>query len=178
MFLWNLFLKKKRPKAGLFKLKLSTVNILIQIILCCEEWSWAMQDVYQHPRPLPSVAKSLQSCPTLCDPIDGSPPGFPIPGFYMPVKAFSPVVTTKNDSRHCQCPLGAKSSPALNKWPKEKTSAQCLSAVVVKPLFIHLLNKYLWSADCQLCAKHCFRYHLDVNNLLIAILLFWPWLFI
>ena len=27
-----------------------------------------------------AVAKSLQSCPTLCDPIDGSPPGFPIPG--------------------------------------------------------------------------------------------------
>ena len=26
------------------------------------------------------AAKSLQSCPTLCDPIDGSPPGFPIPG--------------------------------------------------------------------------------------------------
>ena len=25
-------------------------------------------------------AKSLQSCPTLCDPIDGSPPGSPIPG--------------------------------------------------------------------------------------------------
>ena len=25
-------------------------------------------------------AKSLQSCPTLCNPIDGSPPGFPIPG--------------------------------------------------------------------------------------------------
>ena len=28
----------------------------------------------------PSAAKSLQSCPTLCDPIDGSPPGFPVPG--------------------------------------------------------------------------------------------------
>ena len=27
-----------------------------------------------------NAAKSLQSCPTLCDPIDGSPPGFPIPG--------------------------------------------------------------------------------------------------
>ena len=25
-------------------------------------------------------AKLLQSCPTLCDPIDGSPPGSPIPG--------------------------------------------------------------------------------------------------
>ena len=38
--------------------------------------------------PLPSLiyvyaaaaAKLLQSCPTLCDPIDGSPPGSPIPG--------------------------------------------------------------------------------------------------
>ena len=27
-----------------------------------------------------AVAKSLQSCPILCDPIDGSPPGSPIPG--------------------------------------------------------------------------------------------------
>ena len=27
-----------------------------------------------------AAAKSLQSCPTLCDPIDGNPPGSPIPG--------------------------------------------------------------------------------------------------
>ena len=27
-----------------------------------------------------AAAKSLQSCTTLCDPIDGSPPGFPVPG--------------------------------------------------------------------------------------------------
>ena len=27
-----------------------------------------------------AAAKSLQSCPTLCDLIDGSPPGSPIPG--------------------------------------------------------------------------------------------------
>ena len=26
-----------------------------------------------------AAAKSLQSCPTLCDPIDGSPPGSPVP---------------------------------------------------------------------------------------------------
>ena len=26
------------------------------------------------------AAKLLQLCPTLCDPIDGSPPGFPVPG--------------------------------------------------------------------------------------------------
>ena len=27
-----------------------------------------------------AAAKSFQPCPTLCDPIDGSPPGSPIPG--------------------------------------------------------------------------------------------------
>ena len=27
-----------------------------------------------------AAAKPLQSCPTLCDPIDGSPSGSPVPG--------------------------------------------------------------------------------------------------
>ena len=27
-----------------------------------------------------AAAKSLQSCPTLCDPVDGSTPGSPVPG--------------------------------------------------------------------------------------------------
>ena len=27
-----------------------------------------------------AAAKSLQSCPTLCDPIDGNLPGSPVPG--------------------------------------------------------------------------------------------------
>ena len=27
-----------------------------------------------------AAAESLQLCPTLCDPIDGSPPGSPVPG--------------------------------------------------------------------------------------------------
>ena len=31
-------------------------------------------------RLLTAAAKSLQSCPTLCDPIDGSPSGSPVPG--------------------------------------------------------------------------------------------------
>ena len=30
--------------------------------------------------PAAAAAKSIQSCLTLCDPIDGSPPGSPIPG--------------------------------------------------------------------------------------------------
>ena len=30
-----------------------------------------------------AAAKSLQSCLTLCDPIDGSPPGSPVPGIFQ-----------------------------------------------------------------------------------------------
>ena len=30
-----------------------------------------------------AAAKSLQSSPTLCDPIDGSPPGFPVHGIFQ-----------------------------------------------------------------------------------------------
>ena len=33
-----------------------------------------------NPPPAATAAKSLQSCPTLCDPIDGHPPGSPVPG--------------------------------------------------------------------------------------------------
>ena len=34
--------------------------------------------LYTHP--YAAAAKSLQSCPTPCDPVDSSPPGSPIPG--------------------------------------------------------------------------------------------------
>ena len=37
--------------------------------VCCDEVMYAA-----------AAAKLLQLCPTLCDPIDGSPPGSPIPG--------------------------------------------------------------------------------------------------
>ena len=37
-----------------------------------------MKESSNEPRHI--AAKSRQSCPTLCDPTDGSPPGSPIPG--------------------------------------------------------------------------------------------------
>ena len=40
-------------------------------------WKYAMHGLDMHAA---AAAKSLQSCPTLCDPIDGSPPGSAIPG--------------------------------------------------------------------------------------------------
>ena len=41
---------------------------------------WAIQKTYTAAAAAAAAAKSLQSCPTLCDPIDGSPPGSSIPG--------------------------------------------------------------------------------------------------
>ena len=65
----------------------------------CSRWRWlfATPRTAAHQDPLSSImsksllnfmstesdesaAKSLQSCPTLCNPIDGSPPGSPVPG--------------------------------------------------------------------------------------------------
>ena len=39
-----------------------------------------------------AAAKSLHLCPTLCDPIDGSPPGPAVPGI---LQAFIPRLTLK-----------------------------------------------------------------------------------
>ena len=43
----------------------------------CPSFSFPL---WKCPAAAAAAAKSLQSCPTLCDPIDGSPPGSPIPG--------------------------------------------------------------------------------------------------
>ena len=80
-----------------FLLQCMKVKLLSHVRLLVTPWTTA----YQAPPsmgfsrqehwsgvPLPSLmlyaaaaAKSLQSCPTLCDPIDGSPPGSPSLGF-------------------------------------------------------------------------------------------------
>ena len=41
----------------------------------CEMYGGSNMEIYVAA----AAAKSLQSCPTLCDPIDSSPPGSPIP---------------------------------------------------------------------------------------------------
>ena len=46
---------------------------------------WFFTSIFWYPTRLirktaAAATKSLQLCPTLCDPIDGSPPGSPVPG--------------------------------------------------------------------------------------------------
>ena len=64
------------------------INILLflwfQVLWWAQENCFSSSGFIYHP-PCPSpaaaaAAKSLQSCPTLCDPIDSSPPGSPVPG--------------------------------------------------------------------------------------------------
>ena len=46
-----------------------------------------------------AAAKSLQSCPTLCNPIDGSPPGSPVPGI-LQARVLEWGVTTFSEKSH------------------------------------------------------------------------------
>ena len=41
---------------------------------------WLLKKKEKTNKAAAAAAKSLQSCPTLCDPIDDSPPGAPVPG--------------------------------------------------------------------------------------------------
>ena len=51
-------------------------------ILECEV-KWALGSITTNKAAAAAAAKSLQSCPTLCDPIDGSPSVFPVPGIFQ-----------------------------------------------------------------------------------------------
>ena len=65
-------------------------HILFNVVNMVPRGPWilyASRHLWIHPAnflsfktELATAAKSLQSCPTLCDPIDGCPPGSPIPG--------------------------------------------------------------------------------------------------
>ena len=62
---------KEFRREGLFQEVALTIDDYWKV---CTQWH------REEPAAAAAAAKSLQSCPTLCDPIDGSPPGFPIPG--------------------------------------------------------------------------------------------------
>ena len=55
---------------------ITPTHLELDILEC--EVKWALGSITMNKAA--AAAKSLQSCPTLCDPIDGSPPGSPVPG--------------------------------------------------------------------------------------------------
>jgi len=58
-----------------------------------KRWQEYTEELYKEG--LAAAAKSFQLCPTLCDPIDGSPPGSPVPG----------ILQGKNTGVGCHCLL-------------------------------------------------------------------------
>ena len=66
----ELTLHMRWPKYWSFSLSISPSNEHPKLVSFRMDW----------PTPAAAAAKSLQSCLTLCDPRDGSPPGSPIPG--------------------------------------------------------------------------------------------------
>ena len=51
-----------------------------------------------------AAAKSLQSCPTLCDPINGSPPGSPVPGILQARTLEWVAISFSNALMHAKLP--------------------------------------------------------------------------
>ena len=49
-----------------------------------------------------SAAKSLQLCPTLCDPTDGSPPGSPVPGILQAGTLEWVTISSSNECMHAK----------------------------------------------------------------------------
>ena len=103
-----------------------------------------------------AAAKSLQSCPTLCDPIDGSPPGSPVPGILQArtlewvAISFSMHESEKwKGSRSVvsdpQRPHGLQPSRLLHPWdfPGKSTRVGChhLSLIVFSAISLALEQK-------------------------------------
>ena len=80
--------KKIRDTKGTFHAKTGTIKDRNGMDLTEAEdikkrwWQEYMEELYKKDLVAAAAAKSLQSCPTLCDPIDSSPPGSPVPVYF------------------------------------------------------------------------------------------------
>ena len=97
-----------------------------------------------------TAAKSLQSCPTLCDPIDGSPPGFPVPGILqartlvgchfllqcMKVKSESEVASVVSDPSR---PHGLQPTRLLHPWDFQGKSTGVGCHFLLQKTVLHCL---------------------------------------
>ena len=100
------------------------------------------------------AAKSLHSCPTLCDPIDGSPPGCPIPGILQARILEWVAISFSNACMHAKslqsCPTlcdPMDSSPpgsSVHRTPRQLLSLSTLSYLIFTTnlrLYLHVTNE-------------------------------------
>ena len=93
IFLWNIsskhieqhyypviFQVRCLSALGENRLTFHEMIVLFHLRSCCSMLGRHQMKIIRIKEQAAAAARSLQSCPTLCDPIDGSPPGFPVPG--------------------------------------------------------------------------------------------------
>ena len=115
-----------------------------------------------------AAAKSLQSCPTLCDPIDGSPPGSPIPGilqartlewlpFPSPMQESAKWKWSCSVVSDCVRPHGPQPTRLLHPWdfPGKSTGVGCHSLLQHRMLGYLQCDFFLslFSPDCLSCSQ-------------------------
>ena len=103
---------------------------ILEILLFLFPWSFQQVGIL--------AATSLQSCPTLCDPIDGSPPGSAVPGILQArTLEWVPFPSPMHESEkwkwshsvvsNPQWPHGPQPSRLLHPWdfPGKSTGVEC-----------------------------------------------------
>ena len=109
-------------------------------------WSGSPSSMY--PKKMKTVsqtsaaAKSLQSCPTLCDPINGRPPGSPVPG-----------ILQSRTLEWVAMPFSRGSS-----WPRDWTCVCCVSCIGRRVLYHekHLSNLPMALPLLPILFQRCF----------------------
>ena len=106
-----------------------------------------------------AAAKSLQSCPTLCDPIDGSAPGSPVPGILQArtlewvAIAFSNAWKWKVKSESEVAQLLSRVRPSATPW----------TAAFQAPPSVGFSRQQFWSGVPMLTQSNSFQYSFGMN---------------
>ena len=97
-----------------------------------------------------AAAKSLQSCPTLCDPIDGSPTGSPIPGILQARILEWAAISFSNACKHAK---SLQSCPTLcnpiDGSPPSSSVPAILQARVLEWAAISFSNAWKWKVKMK-----------------------------
>ena len=121
---------------------------------------WATRKAPE-PSSAAAAAKSLQLCPTLCDPIDGSPPGSTIPGILQArtlewvaisfSDAWNWKVKVKSVVSYSSRPHGLQSTRLLHPWdfPGKSTGVDCHCLL----RRLALLNTKSMTSLCLCCSS-------------------------
>ena len=106
-----------------------------------------------------AAAKSRQSCPTLCDPIDGSPPGSPIPGI-LQARTLEWVAISFSNAGKGKVKVKSLSSVRLSATPWTAahqappsmgfSRQECWSGVPLPSPQMVLVRSFLWLSNIPL----------------------------